>query len=376
MQYSGLSPGAQLAYDTILRKKTDGVPSAWINVMEHSMIERFAGVSEGTYRKEPEETYLAFQKAIGACILDQWIPCNPLTMAEKGYKNREKGATTGAEHIEVDGVTIDSPESVVEHMESIAFPKLKKAAEDFNGETRVRQLIEQEKQIQDLFGPDILKTGYGFIRFPTLAYNIYGYVHYFMAYALYPDVIETHFRLQADYWVLHNTAAARAYTQADLPPLFRLDHDMADSKGTLVDVKSLDRIWFPHFERSIEPLVKAGVNLMWHCDGNLMDMVPRLIECGVNGFQGFQYEAGMDYTKICSMKDREGNSLHIKAGVSVTTTLPHGTPDEVKKELKFLAENGPDTGLFLGASSSVTPGVPYKNLKTLVEGFQFYREKK
>ena len=58
----------------------------------------------------------------------------------------------------------------------------------------------------------------------------------------------------------------------------RLDHDMADSRGTLVDIKSLDNIWFPHFARAIEPLLKGGIKLVWHCGGNLMQMVPRLLE--------------------------------------------------------------------------------------------------
>ena len=93
---------------------------------------------------------------------------------------------------------------------------------------------------------------------------------------------------------MHNRAAARAVTEGGLPPLCRLDHDMADSRGTLVHIDSLDRLWLPHFARSIEPLVQAGVRLLWHCDGNLMEMVPRLLEAGIAGFQGFQYEDGMD----------------------------------------------------------------------------------
>ena len=60
-------------------------------------------------------------------------------------------------------------------------------------------------------------------------------------------------------------------------------------------------------------------------DGNLMRLVPRLLECGINGFQGFQYEDGMDYLKICAMKARDGTDLIIMAGVSVTRTLPLGT---------------------------------------------------
>jgi uroporphyrinogen decarboxylase len=149
---------------------------------------------------------------------------------------------------------------------------------------------------------------------------------------------------------------------------------MADSRGTLVDIATLDRIWFPHFARCIQPFLDAGVTLIWHCDGNLSRMVPRLLDCGLKGFQGFQYEDGMDYRKICALKDRDGNDLLIIAGVSVTRTLPHGTPDDVRKEMKFLVENGPRTGLFPGASSSIAPGVPWENLKTLQEGFAQYRK--
>lgn len=195
-----------------------------------------------------------------------------------------------------------------------------------------------------------------------------------MAYALYPEVLERHYALQGDLATLNNRAAARAYREGRLPPLYRLDHDMADSRGTLPGIASLDRLWFPHFCRSIEPLVKTGVKLIWHCDGNLMAMIPRLLEAGVCGFQGFQYEDGMDYARICTMRGRDGQELIIVAGVSVTRTLPFGTPDDVKQEIDFLVANGPKHGLFLGCSSSVAPGVPWENIETLVEGFAWYRE--
>ncbi|NLA52697.1 MAG: hypothetical protein GX860_11365, partial [Alcaligenaceae bacterium] len=189
-----------------------------------------------------------------------------------------------------------------------------------------------------------------------------------MAYALYPELMEKHFSLQADLAVLRNRATAKAYQLGGFPPICRLDHDMADSRGTLVDIRSLDKIWFPHFERSIAPMLDADVKLIWHCDGNLMDMVPRLLEVGLVGFQGFQYEDGMDYPKICSMKTKDGRDLIIWAGVSVTRTLPFGKPSDVKKELEWVVENGPRTGLFIGATSTVVPGTPWENIKTLIEG--------
>jgi uroporphyrinogen decarboxylase len=242
-------------------------------------------------------------------------------------------------------------------------------------EAEVRRRIDAETEVQNCFGMNMIKGPYyGFFAFPTFLYGLYGYENYFMAYALYPEVMERAFSLHADMAEAQNRVAARAIIEGGLPRLVRLDHDMADSRSTLVDVKTLDQIWFPHFARSIQPLLDADIRLIWHCDGNLMEMVPRLLECGLGGFQGFQYEDGMDYERICGMKTRDGDDLFIIAGVSVTTTLPHGTPDDVRRQMKWLVDNGPEVGLMLGCTSSIAPGVPIENMRTLIEGFHHYRQ--
>jgi len=371
----GTTDSARLALDTILQKPRKGIPSWLVHIMEHAHIERLAGSPLGSYRKEPEKVYLACQRAIGTCLLDQFIPENPLTMGDEGFTaNRERDATTGAAEIVRDGIVINSPEAVIEHLERVVFPNLRQRIAAFNEETRVREILAREADIQARLGPEILKGGYGFVMFPGLAYSTYGYVHYFQAFALYPEVMEKHFALQAELALLNNRAAAKAYSEGQLAPIYRLDHDMAGSHGLLVNVRVLDRLWLPHFHRCLEPLLKTDVRLVWHCDGNLMELVPRLLDVGIRGFQGFQYEDGMDYERICRMKDREGRDLIIIAGVSVTRTLPHGAPDDVRREMAWLVQHGPRTGLFLGASSSITPGVPWDNIRPLVEGLAYYRK--
>ena len=365
---------AQLALDTIYQRPTRGIPSWLLHVMERRHIERLAGASPGDYDRDPDGVYMAFQRAIGTCLLDQYLADNPLTMGDQGFEGTAHGATTGASEVACDGVPIDSPEAVVDHLERFEFPRLRHKIASFDEDARAAAIVEGERSMQAKLGPTMLKGPYGFIEFPVFAYGTYGYAHYFMAYALYPEVMERHFALQADAALLNNRAAARAFIEGRLPPLYRLDYDMADSRGTLVNVKSLDRMWFPHFARCLEPVLRAGVRLIWHCDGNLMQMVPRLLDAGLCGFQGFQYEDGMDYEGICTMRTRGGDPLIIIAGVSVTRTLPMGTPADVKRELAWLVENGPEVGLFLGGSSSITPGVPWANLQTLVEGLRHYRE--
>jgi hypothetical protein len=369
---------AQLALDTIAMRPTRGIPTWILNDMQWSHLEELSGNPPGSYPKEPVRVYREFHLKAGCCFIDQWIPENPLSIREQGYEGETpRGATTGAEQVVRDGIVIDSPEAVVEHLERFAFPALERWRRDLaaGADARVAQLIAGEVEVQTLFGPNMLKGPYGgFFTFPGFQYGAYGYANYFMAYALYPDVLERGFKLHADAAEVFNRIAARAIVEGGLPRLLRLDHDMADSRGTLVQVETLDRLWFPHFARAIRPLLEAGIRLIWHCDGNLMAMVPRLLECGIGGFQGFQYEDGMDYERICAMRDREGRELVIIAGSSVTRTLPFGTPADVRRELDWLVSCGPRTGLFLGGSSSIAPGTPLANIQALAEGLRYYRE--
>jgi len=371
-------PNARLAWDTLAMRATRGIPTWLVHVMEWAQLEALSGNPPGSYRREPTRVYLDFERAAGVCYLDQWIPENPLSMTAQGFEeDAPRTATTGAEQIVRDGMVIDSPEAVVEHMETHLFGQWEQWRQDLEADAdgHVGRLIDGEVEVQRLFGPNLLKGPYsGFFAFPGLLYGRYGYANYFMAYALYPEVMERGFRLHADAAAAHNRLAARAIVEGHLPPLVRLDHDMADSRGLLVDVRSLERLWLPHFARAIQPLLDAGVRAIWHCDGNLMDLVPRLIEAGVGGFQGFQYECGMDYERICRMTDRAGGPLFIVAGVSVTRTLPKGTPDDVRRELAWLVEHGPRVGLLLGCSSSVAPGVPAENLRALLDGLAYYRQ--
>lgn len=371
-----LTDNAQLAWDTIERKPRREIPMWLINPMEWRMIDRLAGVPEGSYKADPVRVYRRMLERSSCCMVDQWIPANPLTMGAHGYESdKERSATTGAKSIVADGMPIAEPEDVVAHVEKFLLPRLQRDIATYDEAAAVAAMLTRDREVQAEMGPAMLKAPYmEFASLPYFLYGLYGYECYFMAYALYPEIMERLFKLQGDFATLKNRAGARAIVEGNLPRYLRLDHDMADSRGTLVDIATLDRIWFPHFARCIQPFFDAGVTLIWHCDGNLSQMVPRLLECGLGGFQGFQYEDGMDYRKIGAMKDRDGRDLLIIAGVSVTRTLPRGTPDDVRKELKFLVENGPRTGLFLGASSSIAPGVPWENLKALQDGFAYYRQ--
>ena len=363
---------AMLALYTINRQPTSGIPTGFCHIMEHSLIERFANVSPGSYINDPYGVYNKMMHNVGVCMIDQYIADNPLTMEASGYEGEVKGVNEGGEAAVLDGIQMLDPEDAARHMEEYLIPQLKEKIKNFSEPEAIQSFINYESQVQAILGDDILKVSHGTVKFPHLLYVEYGYEPFFTAYLLYPDIIEKVFSLQADYAILCNTALVKAFERAGLPKYCRLDHDMADSRDMLCSPSSLEKLWVPHFARSIKPVVDADFTLLWHCDGNLMQLVPYLLDSGVNGFQGFQYEDGMDFINICKMKPKRGGHLVIQAGVSVTRTLPFGTPDDIVREMSFLVENG-TPHMLLSMSSSCVPGTPYENIKTCIEGFHYYR---
>ncbi|HNT35468.1 MAG TPA: hypothetical protein PKH07_10775, partial [bacterium] len=133
----------QLALDTIQQKPTQGIPSWMLHVMQHSHIERLADCEPGRYKADPENVYIRMQQRIGTCLLDQYIPTNPLTMGDHGFEENQPGACRGADTIIVDGMFIDSPEAVVEHLETCVFPEVRRQISAFDEDTRVHDILNK-----------------------------------------------------------------------------------------------------------------------------------------------------------------------------------------------------------------------------------------
>ena len=162
---------ALLAWDTINLLPTKGIPVGGINNMQWSHLESFSSNPSGSYPKDPVRVYKEFLLSIGNCFVDQWIPENPLSIKEKGYDaDFERGSNTGGEKIIRDGMLIDSPEAVVEHMEKYGFRRMEehKLYLKNNFEEEVCKRIADEVEVQRLFGMKMLKgpySGYGLLPY-------------------------------------------------------------------------------------------------------------------------------------------------------------------------------------------------------------------
>lgn len=195
-------------------------------------------------------------------------------------------------------------------------------------------------------------------------YFTFGYIAFLSAVALYPDAVG---RIYWEDGVLSrasNHLLAGLLREYDVLPMMLTGDDICTNDGPMVQPEFLREYYWPHVKYSLEPLVDAGIRLLHHCDGNVMPLVDDMAEAGFSGYQGFQYECGVDVYDLRKRRGPHGEEMLILGGLSVTRTLPFATPEQVCREVDYcLDATDGGRGFFLFTSNVTGVEVPPANLE-------------
>jgi hypothetical protein len=271
----------------------------------------------------------------------------------------------------LDPADFNSPEDVVAYVKQLPTPEQAREAIDPGAEYEAwSELVGRRQENM----PDILWVpGHqaGVVRF--MWYMDFGFAPYFMALALYPEVMERLFELEAVRAHRRNEAIARCIHDQGLLPLVYVGEDICDNRGPMVKPEILRDIYFPHLEYGFRPLLEAGVRILWHVDGLAREIVPDLIAAGAGGFQGFQEELGMSLGEYRELRSRAGERLLMVGSVSAVKTMPFGTVEEVRSEVERCIDAGqPGDGFVLMPSSSLGTDVAPANIEAMYQHAQTY----
>ena len=205
----------------------------------------------------------------------------------------------------------------------------------------------------------------------------WGYTNYLSALKLYPEIMEKYFAYGGENGRLYNMAVAHAIKKYGLAPYVYTGDDICYNEGPLCSIEMLDKLYFPHLAHAVQPLHDAGIGIIWHSDGNILPVIDQLLNLvGVAGFQGFQEETGCTLEKIAEKRTRDNEKLILWGSLSVTTTLPFGTVEDVKKDIeRCFRVAAPGGGFGLASTSSILPETPLDNIITIFQyGQDFGRE--
>ncbi|MGB9607463.1 MAG: uroporphyrinogen decarboxylase family protein [bacterium] len=163
--------------------------------------------------------------------------------------------------------------------------------------------------------------------------------------------------------------ASRRYSEAmaesRLCPLAFVWDDIAFKSGTMYSPRWLRKNWLPRLKYIIEPLKRAGIKVIFHSDGNLLEIVDDLISAGVDGLNPLEQLAGMDLELL---KRKWGDKLILVGGIDCSQLLPLGTPEEIREKVKWAIKvAAPGGGFFIGSSSEIVPSTPLENVLTFYQ---------
>lgn len=176
-----------------------------------------------------------------------------------------------------------------------------------------------------------------------------------------PDLARTMFQRCADFSIFLGAAACQRF------PLdwYWTGDDVASQLALMMHPDAWREMIKPHLARIFEVGKRHQLWVAYHCCGALRDIIPDLIEIGLDVLNPIQCKCpGME---PLSLKTEFGKSLAFMGGVDTEDLLPNGTVAAVRRETARLLEGmtADGGGYILAASHTVPPETPLENIFAL-----------
>jgi uroporphyrinogen decarboxylase len=161
---------------------------------------------------------------------------------------------------------------------------------------------------------------------------------------------------------------------AGLIDVAQVTDDLGSQTGPLLSVEVWREFYRPHTQRFIDLCHEFGIHVFHHDDGAIRPFLPDLAEMGVEILNPIQWRCpGME---VAGLKRDFGHAFCFHGAIDNQQTLPHGTPEEVRAEVRqmidVLAADG--TGYILAPCHAIQPVTPLENILAMYdEAWQYGR---
>jgi len=205
---------------------------------------------------------------------------------------------------------------------------------------------------------------------PFLTYkNLRGMEQAYMDLILNPDLV--HYCLDKLFdFCYENTL--RIYEQ--IPGKVNISYvaeDFGSQEGLLISREHIREFFIPRMKRMIDLAHQAGAYVFFHSDGAIREIIPDMIEAGIDVLNPIQWRCkGMDRK---GLKRDFGDKVIFHGGVDNQYTLAFGTLEEVREEviynIQVLGEGG---GYILAPCHNIQAVSPPENVVAMYEtGYEY-----
>jgi len=144
-----------------------------------------------------------------------------------------------------------------------------------------------------------------------------------------------------------------------------IGNDLGSQQGLMLSPRLIRKFVLPGTRKLIAQAKSFGFKVIYHSCGSIYDIIPDLIEAGVDAIHPIQPLAAKMEPE--SLKRNFGGKVSFCGGVDTQDMLVNGTPDDVRKKVKQLKNMFP-TGLIISPShEAVLPDIDPENIEALFE---------
>jgi len=143
--------------------------------------------------------------------------------------------------------------------------------------------------------------------------------------------------------------------------LFLLISDLGSQMGPLVSLPMFREFIAPYLKEMIDCIHGLGAKVLYHSCGTMRLFIPDLIDLGVDVLDPIQPTGPLMAPE--SLAEEFGGRICFHGGMDIQHLLPHGSPEEVRAEVRRYCEAlGRHGGYILGPAHFFQPDVPPENL--------------
>lgn len=148
--------------------------------------------------------------------------------------------------------------------------------------------------------------------------------------ALNPEIVDCINEHIVSYFVEFNRRVFEA-AQGGIA-IFLMGDDFGTQTGPMMSVDMWKRYYESGFRKYIGLAHRYGIKVMHHTCGSVRPLIPLFIDAGLDILQSLQPRAaGMDLREL---KKEFGRYISFQGGIDIQHTLPRGSPDDVKREVR------------------------------------------
>ncbi len=201
------------------------------------------------------------------------------------------------------------------------------------------------------------------------AYLLMGMEAFFVATADQPDAVALLLHRIADYQIalIGRLTESRHFGIAQGADAIRATDDYGGQNSLLMSPRTWRRLIKPELARIVAATKEAGAMFFLHSCGHIMELVPDLIEMGVDVLDPIQAAAN-DHARL---KQLYGDRITFMYGVNSQGALSQGTPAEVDADVRecvrLLAPGG---GYVLGPDNAIA--IPEANYRAYLDAGERY----